>query len=264
MILDEIAAKTKERIAEEKRTVSADEMRRMAEELPAGREYPFERALRAPGLSFICEIKKASPSKGLIAPDFPYLEIGREYEAAGASAISILTEPYYFQGCNQYLKEVAAEVKIPILRKDFTVDSYMIDQAKTLGASAVLLICAILSDAQLAEYQAQARELGLSALVEAHDAAEVERALKIGASIIGVNNRDLRNFTVDVNNSVRLRAMVPSDIVFVSESGIKGPEDTHHLYANGTDAVLIGETLMRSLDKKAMLDRLRSVEGRVV
>jgi indole-3-glycerol phosphate synthase len=230
--------------------------------MPAGREYPFEQALRKPGLSFICEIKKASPSKGLIAPDFPYLQIGREYEAAGASALSILTEPYYFQGSNQYLKEVAAEVKIPILRKDFTVDSYMIDQAKTLGASAVLLICAILSDAQLAEYQTQARELGLSALVEAHDAAEVERALKIGASIIGVNNRDLRNFTVDVNNSVRLRAMVPSDIVFVSESGIKGPEDTRHLYANGTDAVLIGETLMRSEDKKAMLDSLRSVGER--
>jgi indole-3-glycerol phosphate synthase len=262
MILDEIAAKTRERIAQEKKQVSAQEMRRMAASMPVSHEYPFEQALRASGLSFICEIKKASPSKGLIAPDFPYLEIGRAYEAAGASAISILTEPYYFQGSNAYLKEVAAEVRIPILRKDFTVDSYMIDQAKTLGASAVLLICAILSDRQLEEYQAQARELGLSALVEAHDAQEVERALRIGATIIGVNNRDLRNFTVDVNNSIRLREMVPSDIVFVSESGIKGPEDTHRLYANGTDAVLIGETLMRSADKKAMLDSLRATEKR--
>ncbi len=257
MILEELAALTRERVAEEKKKIPAEEMRRMAETMPVTGAFSFETALRASGLSFICEVKKASPSKGLIAPDFPYLQIAREYEQAGASAISVLTEPYRFLGNNQYLQEIAQRANIPVLRKDFTVDSYMIDQAKVLGASAVLLICTILDDGAIREYMAQARELGLSALVEAHDAEEVERALAAGASIIGVNNRDLRTFQVDVNNSVRLRAMVPPEIVFVSESGIRGPEDTKILYENGTDAVLIGETLMRSADKKAALDQLR-------
>lgn len=265
MILDEIAAKTRSRIELEKQKLPPEKLRRMAEDLtmretaekPLGK-FPFEEALRKEGLSFICEVKKASPSKGLIAEKFPYLDIAKEYETAGASAISVLTEPFYFQGDDRYLQEIAAQVSIPVLRKDFTVDSYMIDQAKVLGASAVLLICAILDDGQLAEYQAQAQELGLSALVEAHDEYEVERALKAGASIIGVNNRDLRTFQVDVENSVRLRGLVPEHIVFVSESGIKGPEDTARLYDNGTDAVLIGETLMRSADKRATLDSLRA------
>lgn len=265
MILDEIAAKTRSRIELEKQKLPPEKLRRMAEdrtmqeaaEKPLGK-FPFEEALRKEGLSFICEVKKASPSKGLIAEKFPYLDIAKEYETAGASAISVLTEPFYFQGDDRYLQEIAAQVSIPVLRKDFTVDSYMIDQAKVLGASAVLLICAILDDGQLAEYQAQAQELGLSALVEAHDEYEVERALKAGASIIGVNNRDLRTFQVDVENSVRLRGLVPEHIVFVSESGIKGPEDTARLYDNGTDAVLIGETLMRSADKRAALDCLRA------
>lgn len=257
MILEELAALTRERVAEEKKKIPAEEMRRMAETMPVTGAFSFETALRTSGLSFICEVKKASPSKGVIAPDFPYLQIAREYEQAGASAISVLTEPYRFLGSSRYLQEIAQRVNIPVLRKDFTVDSYMIDQAKVLGASAVLLICAILDDGAIREYMAQARELGLSALVEAHDAEEVERALAAGASIIGVNNRDLRTFQVDVNNSVRLRAMVPPEIVFVSESGIRGPEDTKILYENGTDAVLIGETLMRSADKKAALDQLR-------
>lgn len=261
MILEELAALARARAAEEKKKIPAGEMRRMAEHLPVTGAFPFEEALRAPGLSFICEVKKASPSKGLIAADFPYMQIAREYEQAGASAISVLTEPYRFLGSNQYLQEIAQSVSIPVLRKDFTVDPYMIDQAKTLGASAVLLICAILDDGAIREYMAQARELGLSALVEAHDAEEVERALAAGASIIGVNNRDLRTFQVDVNNSVRLRKLVPPEIVFVSESGIRGPEDTSVLYENGTDAVLIGETLMRSADKKAALDRLRQGES---
>lgn len=260
MILDEIAAKTRVRIEDEKKKLDPRTLRRLAEELPAGTGFPFEKALGAPDLSFICEVKKASPSKGVIAADFPYLEIAKEYEAAGASAISLLTEPFYFQGSDAYLREVADTVTIPLLRKDFTVDEYMIDQAKVLGASAVLLICTILDDGQLAEYQAKAQGLGLSALVEAHDEREVERALKIGARIIGVNNRDLRTFTVDVENSVRLRKLVPPSVLFVSESGIKGPADTARLYANGTDAVLIGETLMRSADKKAALDLLRSGE----
>ncbi len=257
MILDEIAERTRERVRREKEQVPAAEMRRLAESCPSDTGFPFEAALCAPGLSFICEVKKASPSKGLIAPDFPYLDIAREYEAAGASAVSVLTEPYDFQGSDRYLKEITETISIPALRKDFTVDGYMIDQAKLLGASAVLLICAILDDGQLAEYLARAHELGLSALVEAHDEREVERALRTGAHIIGVNNRDLRTFQVDVNNSVRLRAMVPKSIVFVSESGIRGAADTKRLYENGTDAVLIGETLMRSMDKKATLDELR-------
>lgn len=257
MILDELAAAARERIRLEKQTVPPQELRRMAEKLPAGTEFPFEKALRQPGLSFICEVKKASPSKGVIAEDFPYLEIAREYEAAGASAISVLTEPTRFLGQNQYLKEIAAQVSIPVLRKDFTVDDYMIDQAKVLGASAVLLICAILGDGELSAYLAHAQSLGLSALVEAHDEHEVKRALRAGAKILGVNNRDLRTFRVDVDNSVRLRSLVPPEVVFVSESGIRGAGDTRRLYENGTDAVLIGETLMRSPDKRTALNSLR-------
>lgn len=259
MILDEIAAKTRERIGEEKKTLPPAELRRMAEAMERNTGFPFEAALRRPGLSFICEVKKASPSKGIIAEHFPYLEIAREYEAAGASAISVLTEPFYFKGSDQYVREITGAVGLPVIRKDFTIDAYMIDQAKVMGASAVLLICAILDDGELEEYLAHAKELGLSALVEAHDAAEVERALRTGAHIIGVNNRDLRTFQVDVNNSVRLRSLVPPSVAFVSESGIRGPEDTKKLYENGTDAVLIGETLMRSADKRAALDMLRQV-----
>lgn len=257
MILDEIAARTRERVRLEKQAVPAGEMRFLAEALPTTESRPFEAALREPGLSFICEVKKASPSKGVIAESFPYVEIAKSYEAAGASAISVLTEPYYFQGSGRYLEEIAHEVGIPVLRKDFTVDPYMIYEAKVLGASAILLICAILDDGELKEYAAIAGSLGLSVLTEAHDEAEVDRALRAGARIVGVNNRDLKTFTVDVHNSVRLRNLVPSDVVFVSESGIRGPEDTKILYENGTDAVLIGETFMRSPDKKAMLDQLK-------
>ena len=262
MILDEIAERKRARLQEEKKNISAQEMRKLAESArnPEDRKFRFEKALREPGLSFICEVKKASPSKGVIAEHFPYLEIAREYEQAGASALSVLTEPFYFQGSDQYLKEIVKTVSIPVLRKDFTVDSYMIDQAKVFGASAVLLICAILDDGQLKEYLAQAHELGLSALVEAHDKTEVERAQNAGARIIGVNNRDLRTFQVDVNNSVRLRSLVPGEIVFVSESGIRGAEDTRKLYENGTNAVLIGETLMRSADKAETLRQLGGKE----
>lgn len=257
MILEELAAAARERVRAERQKISPEAMRRMAEAMPRGMGFPFEQALRAPGLSFICEVKKASPSKGIIAEDFPYLEIAGEYEQAGASAISVLTEPTRFLGQDRYLQEIADKVSIPVLRKDFTVDGYMIDQAKVLGASAVLLICAILDDEELVEHLAHAEALGLSALVEAHDEAEVERALKAGAGILGVNNRDLRTFRVDVDNSVRLRRLVPPHVVFVSESGIRGPEDTRKLYENGTAAVLIGETLMRSADKRAALDCLR-------
>lgn len=259
-ILDEIAARTRERIKAERQQVSLAELKVRAEAMPRHRSeensYPFERALSREGIRFICEVKKASPSKGVIAEDFPYEEIAAEYEAAGADAISILTEPYYFKGSDGYLEAIRRRVQIPLLRKDFTVDEYMLYQAKLLGADAVLLICAILSGEQLKEYAGIADELGLSALVEAHDEREIEMALAANARIIGVNNRNLKDFSVDINNSVRLRQMVPSNVLFVSESGMKSRADIRRLEENGTDAVLIGETFMRSSDKAGMLREL--------
>lgn len=257
MILQEIAERTVQRVAGEKAAVPLNEMKKRAEALDANTGFPFTEALGGSDISFICEVKRASPSKGLIAQDFPYLDIAREYEAAGAAAISCLTEPFWFRGSDDYLREISQAVGIPVLRKDFTVDEYMIYQAKTLGASAVLLICSILSRGQLSEYLEIARSLGLSALVEAHDEEEVSTAVEVGADIIGVNNRDLKTFTVDINNSARLRRLVPPEILFVSESGIKTAADIEALRRNGTNAVLIGETLMRSPDKKAALAELR-------
>ena len=257
-ILEEIAARTRERIAKEKTCISVSELENRIQEVNknAGKRITFLQALQKDGMSYICEVKKASPSKGLIAPDFPYLAIAKEYEQAGASAISCLTEPFYFQGADQYLREISAAVQIPVLRKDFTVDEYMIYQAKSLGASAVLLICAILDDGELRAYRQLAKELGLDALIEAHDEYEVGRVLNLGAEIVGVNNRDLRTFQVDMNNSIRLRKMAPDIVVFVSESGIRTPEDIRLLYEDKVDAVLIGETLMRSPDKKVALESL--------
>lgn len=255
-ILDEIAEKTKVRIQELKNQKSLEQIRQEAYSMKLNTGFPFEEALRKDGISFICEVKKASPSKGIIAEDFPYVEIAKSYEDAGAAAISILTEPYYFKGSNEYLKEIFREVSIPLLRKDFTIDEYMIYEAKLMGASAILLICAILDDDQLRKYMLIAHELGLSVLVEAHDEEEVERAIAVGAKIIGVNNRDLKTFTVDRSNSIRLRKKVPSHILFVSESGIKTAEDISILKENGTDAVLIGETFMKSNNKKEMLNIL--------
>ena len=260
-ILNEIAARTKERIAEEKFKVPLRELiSQQNSDLAkhAEEKISFLEALKKPGMSYICEVKKASPSKGLIAPDFPYLDIAKEYEQAGASAISCLTEPFYFQGADRYLQEISQAVNIPVLRKDFTVDEYMLYQAKAFGASAVLLICAILDNSQLKAFGELAQELGLDALVEAHDQWEVDRALNLGAKIVGVNNRNLHDFTVDMGNSIRLRNMAPADTVFVSESGIKTAEDIRILYENKVDAVLIGETLMRSPDKKAALEALNA------
>lgn len=256
-ILDTIAERTRQRIKEEKEVRSLISFRNEAEALSSSLEFPFEKALRGDDISFICEVKKASPSKGMIAEDFPYLEIAKSYEAASASAISCLTEPYYFLGSDQYLKEIASACKIPVLRKDFTIDEYMIYQAKVFGASAVLLICAILDDSELLAYHQLANSLGLSALVEAHTQEEIERAMNIDARIIGVNNRNLKNFQVNVEQSRSLRSMVPDSVIFVSESGIKTYEDIKLLRENGTNAVLIGETLMRSPDKKKMLDYLK-------
>ena len=259
-ILEEIAGKTRERIDQEKGKVSVAELKERIqdrEQNPAILPTPsFYQTLKKEGMSYICEVKKASPSKGLIAPDFPYVEIAKEYEAAGASAISCLTEPFYFQGSDRYLEEITAAVNIPVLRKDFTVDEYMIYQAKAFGASAVLLICAILDNVQLKAFGELAQDLGLDALVEAHDEWEVDRALNLEAKIVGVNNRNLHDFTVDMENSVRLRKMAPENTVFVSESGIKTSKDIRILYQNRVDAVLIGENLMRSPDKKAALEEL--------
>lgn len=213
--------------------------------------------MRREGLAFICECKKASPSKGLIAEHFPYLEIARDYEHAGADAISVLTEPKYFLGRDSYLQEIAESVNVPCLRKDFTVDEYMIYEAKILGASAVLLIVSLLSPETLKDYIALCDSLGLSALVEAHDEDEVHQALDSGARVIGVNNRNLKDFSVDTANSARLRKLIPSDVVFVSESGVRNAEDVRKIRESGADAVLIGEALMRASDKRAMLAEFR-------
>ena len=255
-ILDRLAEHARERVKLAQTTISAEEMRNIALGLPEG-NFAFENALKKPDISFICECKKASPSKGLIAPDFPYLSIAKEYEAAGADAISVLTEPKWFLGSDEYLREIASQVSIPCLRKDFTVDEYMIYEAKLLGASAVLLICSILSISQLKEYISICDELGLSALVEAHDEAEVQTAMEAGARIIGVNNRNLKDFTVDTGNSKRLRSLLPPEVLFVSESGVKTARDVASLRKIGADAVLIGETLMRTPDKRAKLRELK-------
>ena len=265
MILDELAELTRVRIEKQKKEYSPIDLQRDVELLAAREmevqefDYPFEESLSGKELSIISEVKKASPSKGVIAEDFPYLEIATTYEEAGADAISCLTEPDRFRGSDEYLKDIVKKVSIPVLRKDFTVDPYMIYQAKLMGASAVLLIAAILSDEELKNYFDIADRLGLSCLFEAHDAEEVKRCLAAGARIVGVNNRNLKDFTVDITNSVRLREMVPSDIIFVSESGIEKPEDVKILKENGTDAVLIGEMLMRSSDKKSLIGELKRV-----
>ena len=256
-ILEEIVTRTRKRVIQKKQIITLEQLRAQALKLPTAKDFPFEKALRAEGLSFICEVKKASPSKGIISPGFPYLNIAREYEQAGASAISCLTEPEYFQGKDEYLREIAETVSIPVLRKDFTVDDYMIWEAKVLGASAVLLICAILTDRELEEWIRLCHSLGLSALVEAHTEEEVHRARRAGARIIGVNNRDLKTFQADINVSLRLKKLVPKEIIFVSESGIRTRGDIELLERHGTDAVLIGETLMRSQDKREQLDRLK-------
>jgi len=256
-ILAEIARRTKERIAEKKKFVSLSSMIRTAEKLKRSGDFPFEKALWQKDIAFICEIKKASPSKGVIDESFPYRHIAQEYEAAGAEAISVLTEPYYFQGDDRYLAEISQAASVPLLRKDFVVDSYMIYEAKMLGASAILLICALLDEKLLAEYLEIAESLGLSSLVETHTEKEAAQALKAGAKIIGVNNRDLKTLAVDIGVSERMRKIVPQDKLFVAESGIRAPADIARLRKIHANAVLIGETLMKSADKKLTLERLR-------
>ena len=258
MILDDIAAFTRTRVEALKKAKSLYAVRDEAEGRPVGKD--FQAALAAPGLSVIAELKQASPSKGLIAPDFEriYLDKARQYEEGGAAAISCLTEPKFFLGSDEYLRQVRAAVQLPILRKDFTVDEYQIYEAKCLGADAVLLICSLLSQGQLAEYLCQAHELGLSALVEAHDADEVGSALAAGAAIIGVNNRNLKDFSVNPLNSLRLREQIPAEKLFVAESGIAKASDCAGLKAAGVQAVLVGEALMRSPNPAAMIREMRA------
>ena len=249
MILDRIVEATKIRVAQEKQVESPEAVKATALALPSDTGFPFEAALRQQDFNFICEVKKASPSKGIIAEHFPYLDIAKEYEVAGAAAISVLTEPDFFKGDKKYLQEIASTVKIPVLRKDFIIDEYQIYQAKVWGASAILLICACLDVPTLTKFRELADSLGLSSLVEAHDENEVQMAIDCGARIIGVNNRNLKDFTVDVQNSVRLRNLVQDDVIFVSESGLETPEDIQVLRDNNIGVALMGETFMRSPNK---------------
>lgn len=258
IMLDEIVAKTEERLIEAKSNKSLEELKDEVSKLEINDEFPFKEALKDPEIAIIAEVKRASPSKGLIAEDFDYIEIAKEYEKAGASAISVLTEPYFFSGSNDFLQEISENVSIPLLRKDFVIDEYMIYEAKILGASAILLIVSILDEVQLKSYLDLAHDLGLSAIVETHDANEIEAAVNAGAGIIGVNNRNLADFTVDIENSINLRKLVSEDIIFISESGIKTAEDVRRLKENNVDAVLIGETLMRSDDKESMVLELKN------
>jgi len=255
-ILDTIATYTKWRIEEQKKNIPLSLIRSEAENIQAPK-FVFENALKKPGLSFICECKKASPSKGIIAKDFPYLAIAKEYEEAGADCISVLTEPKWFLGSDKYLKEISNTVNLPLLRKDFTVDEYMIYEAKAMGASCILLICSILSLEEMKYFKDISDDLGLSTLVECHDESEIEKALKINARMIGVNNRNLKDFSVDTNNSKRLRDLVPKNILFVSESGVNSPEDIKNIIDMGADAALVGEVLMRAENKKFTLDWLK-------
>ncbi len=255
-ILEQLAEHARERVSQAKENTSLEEIKKYVYTLPKS-DFVFEKALKKSGISFICECKKASPSRGLIAEDFPYVEIAKEYEAAGVDCISVLTEPKCFLGKDEYLKEIAEKVSIPCLRKDFTVDEYMIYEASLLRASAVLLICSILSEEEIAKYIKVCDSLGLSALVEAHSEQEVQIAINAGARIIGVNNRNLKDFAVDTNNSKKLRNLVPKGIIFVAESGVKSRADVEALQEIGVDAVLIGETMMKANDKRAKLQELR-------
>lgn len=276
MILDTLAQATKKRIDGQKQLKSLEALKQELSEkakrgelvLPDKEKsfeenfnnpslYRFEKNLKGKGIHIIAEVKKASPSKGLIDPNFDYMKVARDYEMAGVDCVSCLTEPDYFKGSDEIFMEIRRALKTPMIRKDFTVDEYMIYQAKLMGADCILLICAILDDEALMSYYKLADSLGLSVLVETHDEEEMERALKIGARMIGVNNRNLKDFTVDIGNSIRLRKMVPENVVFVAESGIKTREDIKELEDCGTNGVLIGETFMRAADKAKELKLLK-------
>lgn len=256
-ILDQLAAHARERVAADREALPLEALRELALQGGTANGAAFTAALQKPGMRFICEVKKASPSKGIIAEDFPYLDIARDYEAAGADCISCLTEPKWFLGSDEIFREIRQEISTPMIRKDFTVDEYQIYQAKEMGANAVLLICALLDTSTIARYLELCDQLGLAALVETHDQEEIASAVSAGAKLIGVNNRNLKDFSVDFSNAARLRDLIPPEAVYVAESGVKTPEDVRQLRALGADAVLIGEALMRAKDKGAMLAALR-------
>ncbi|MCD8379446.1 MAG: indole-3-glycerol phosphate synthase TrpC [Lachnospiraceae bacterium] len=269
MILDELAAYSRIRVERAKELKSLQQIRTEAlqltdEQTKAGEAdfFRFEKTLQKPGLSFICEVKKASPSKGIIAEDFPYLDIAKDYEEAGADCVSCLTEPKWFLGSDEIFRQIRAEISLPMIRKDFTVDAYQIYEAKLMGADAVLLICALLDTETVRAYLQICDELGLSALVEAHDEAEIASTLKAGARLVGVNNRNLKNFTVDFGNAAKLREMIPENVTFVAESGVKDSEDVKSLVALGADAVLVGEALMRAPEKGQKLKEFHAAAGR--
>ena len=257
MILSKITDATKIRVNRQKKEIPPDIMEITALNMNIDNKFPFEKALHKNDIAFICEVKKASPSKGIIAEHFPYIDIAKDYEKAGADAISVLTEPDFFLGKGEYLKEISKQVKIPLLRKDFIIDQYQIYEAKVLGANAVLLICSLLDTEKLKEYIKLCDNIGISALVEAHTKEEILSAIKAGARIIGINNRNLKTFKVDIQNAVNLRQYVPKDIIFIAESGIKTAEDIDILRKADVNAVLIGQTLMKSHNKKEMLDSLK-------
>jgi indole-3-glycerol phosphate synthase len=256
-ILDTIADYARVRVAQDKQTASLGQLKELCRQAGRGNGAAFEQALRREGMSFICEVKKASPSKGIISPDFPYLDIARAYEAAGADCISCLTEPKWFLGSDEIFGEIRAAVSTPMIRKDFTVDEYQLYQARLMGANCVLLICSLLDTETIRRYLYICEELGLVALVEAHDKDQIASAVSAGAKIIGVNNRNLKDFSVDFSNAARLRDLIPPECVYVAESGVTGPEDVASIARIGADAALIGEALMRAEDKKQMLDAMR-------
>ncbi|MBO5521652.1 MAG: indole-3-glycerol phosphate synthase TrpC [Eubacterium sp.] len=262
-ILNQLAEHARERTRAASKEISIEEMKEKAkararlDRMGGKEDFRFEKALKKPGLRMICEVKKGSPSKGIIAKDFPYLKIAKEYEASGADCISVLTEPKWFFGQNRYLTEIADHVSLPCLRKDFTIDPYMVYEAKALGAEAILLICSLLTEEQLAENMAIADELGMSALVETHDEKQIEMAVRAGARMIGVNNRNLETFVTDIQTCVRLRPYVPEGIIYVAESGIRSSEDIHEIWQSGADALLIGESLMRAPDKRLAMLKMR-------
>lgn len=260
-ILEKLADLSRERVKADQARIPETEMKTQAEALGQGNGEDFLAALRKPGISFICEIKKASPSKGLISPDFPYLKIAAGYEQAGADCISCLTEPEFFLGSDQIFREIRDRVSLPMLRKDFTVSPYQLDQARVMGANAALLIVSLMDEQKLAMFLERCDALGIAALVETHDETEIRAAVAAGAKIIGVNNRNLKDFSVDFDNAARLRDRIPAGCIYVAESGVKTPEDVERLRRIGADAALIGETLMRAVDPGEMLKRLKGETG---
>ncbi len=257
-ILDKILDSTKQRVASKKAKLPLNELKNKLDSMDCARaESSFEKALKTKDFALICEVKKASPSKGIIAHDFNHTQIALDYAQGGANAISCLTEPEFFLGSDEYLSEIRQSVSLPILRKDFIIDEYMIYEAKLIGADAILLITRILSKEQLKDFFTLASELGLDVLVETHTLDDVKKALFCGAKIIGINNRDLQSFEVDLNHSIRLRSELPDDVVCISESGIKSYDDIRLLRENGINGALIGEELMRSQDKQALIRALK-------